>query len=397
VRLPLVLTLILIVIGILIDIYVYSCICKRVKVNEKLYKRLHIWSSVVLNIGILVFVSLPRRNGTDIQLLAINWALYTYLSVFIPKLIFFAIDIIASIPRLFGLRRIKAITSIGAISSVIVFIIMWWGALINRYNLDIKGVEVTMPHLPDQFEGYRIIQISDLHLGSFGSDTEFIEKIVSEINSIRPDMIVFTGDLVNRRSSEAKPFVPTLSRLYAKDGVYSILGNHDYGDYADWESPAQKKENLELMKEIQKEMGWHLLLDSTVRIRRGSATLALIGVENIGDPPFTVYGSLERAYPAPRNNDECKILLTHNPAHWANNIADNTDETIDLTLSGHTHAMQLSVCNWSPAMWAYPTWSGLYTDLSKERSLYVNIGLGTVGMPMRIGATPEITVFTLTK
>lgn len=396
-RLPLAATLILVFIGAILDAYIYGCIKKRAVAKRKTWCSVQVWSAVIFNAGILLFIALPRRNGSDSQLLAISWALYSYLSIYVSKLLFVIIDIVASLPCLFHKKRIMAITYVGIVAAVILFLVMWWGALINRYKMDIREITVDLPHLPEQFEGYRIVQISDLHVGTYGKDPTYLKKVVTKINSLEPDMIVFTGDIVNRRTSELRPFVSTLAELKAKDGVISILGNHDYGDYSDWRSPELKKENLDTLIRIQKDMGWNLLLDTTVRIQRDSASLAIIGVENIGEPPFRVYGSLDRAYPAPRNNDECKILLTHNPAHWVNEIADNTDETIDLTLSGHTHAMQLQIGRWSPAKWIYPTWGGMYEDRSKERKLYVNIGLGSVGMPMRIGATPEITVFTLTR
>lgn len=396
-RLPIVTTLILVAISILIDWYIYNCISKRVERRKKFWQKFYLAVSIILNAGMIVFIALPRRNGSDSQLLVISWAFFTYLSFFFPKLIFTIIDLLASLPKLFKLRRIKMITYIGVAGAIAAFLLIWWGALINRFKMDIKDMTVELPHLPAQFEGYRIVQISDLHVGTYGSNKKYLEKVVEKINSLNPDLIVFTGDIVNRRSSELRPFVSTLAKLHAKDGVYSILGNHDYGDYSDWKSPQLKEENLETLKKMQKSMGWNLLLDQTVHLTRDSAQIALIGVENIGDPPFKQYGSLERAYPQNRDNEECKILLTHNPAHWVDKIADNSKENIDLTLSGHTHAMQLTIGRWSPAKWVYPTWGGLYVDKSKEHKLYVNIGLGSVGMPMRIGATPEITLFTLTK
>lgn len=396
-RLPLLMTLVLVFICLLTDIYIYRCITRRCVRHRKFWQRFQIISSAILNVGIIAFIALPRRNGSDLQLLTISWALYTYLSIFISKLVFVVFDLLASLPRIFKRKRIMVIVYTGIAVAILIFLAMWWGALINRYRVDVKEITTEMPQLPEQFDGYRIVQISDLHVGTYGKNPRYLEKVVERINSLNPDLIVFTGDLVNRRTSELRPFVSTLSRLHAKDGVYSILGNHDYGDYSDWRSPKLKEENLDNLKKLQKDMGWHLLLDRTERITRDSASIALIGVENIGDPPFKEYGSLERAYPYTRNNDECKILLTHNPAHWVKSIADNPYEKIDLTLSGHTHAMQLTVGRWSPAKWVYPTWGGMYFDKSKEHKLYVNIGLGSVGMPMRIGATPEVTLFTLTK
>ncbi|MDE5858007.1 MAG: metallophosphoesterase, partial [Muribaculaceae bacterium] len=229
---------------------------------------------------------------------------------------------------------------------------------------------------------------------TFGNQTKFVSRLVDEINNLNPDLIVFTGDIVNRNSNELIPFVSVLSRLQAKEGVISIMGNHDYGDYTTWESDKAKQENLKLLHNLEKKMGWDLLLNQSKNIYRGNDSILIIGVENIGDPPFHVYGSLEKAY-ANTSTPQTKILLSHNPAHWKNSIADNPGHKIDLTLSGHTHAMQVELLGMSPAVFRYPTWSGLYHDKTTSNRLYVNIGAGTVGLPMRIGATPEITLITL--
>ena len=208
--------------------------------------------------------------------------------------------------------------------------------------------------------------------------------------------MLFTGDIVNRRTDELLPQVKPLSRLKAADGVYSILGNHDYGDYKKWPSAEMKSENMDMMYRLQRDMGWNLMNNRSEYIRRGNDSIALIGVENWGDPPFTVYGDLDKAYPM-QSDSTFKILMTHNPAHWSEKIADNDTVNIALSLSGHTHAMQCQIGSWSPAEWRYDNWGGLYDDLSSRHKLYVNIGLGTVALPARIGATPEITVLTLRK
>ena len=208
---------------------------------------------------------------------------------------------------------------------------------------------------------------------------------------------MFTGDIVNRRSNELLPHTGALSRITARDGVYSILGNHDYGDYCEWPSAKAKQDNMNLLRSLQKGMGWKLLLNETEWLRRGGDSIAIIGVENIGDPPFHTYGDLAISYPGNLGDTTTKILLSHNPMHWVNDISGHTDKNIALTLAGHTHAMQMELFGWSPAEWRYPTWGGLYTDPEGRQNLYVNIGIGAVGMPMRIGATPEITTITLRK
>ncbi|MDE5643679.1 MAG: metallophosphoesterase [Muribaculaceae bacterium] len=218
--------------------------------------------------------------------------------------------------------------------------------------------------------------------------------MVEKVNSLHPDMIVFTGDIVNRHSQELQPFVQTLSGLDAPYGVWSILGNHDYGDYYEWASPQDKLQDIENLCGMQSRMGWHLLRNAHADITKGADTLKLIGVENLGDPPFRNYGDLAASYPD-LSDDRFKILLSHNPAHWTADIKGNENINIPLTLSGHTHAMQMSIGHSiSPAAFRYDTWGGMYAD-SVGHKLYVNIGMGEVGIPARIGATPEITIITL--
>ncbi len=383
-------------VDILVDGYIFRVIRKRLKESRK-WNIIHISLAALLFIAIGVALLMPRRSGTDGQLLTIMWLLYAYLSVYIPKILFVIIDLIARIPVLFKRRRLKWLTRAGAGAALLIFISMWWGALLNRYNLDVKIVDIEIPDLPKSFENYTIVQISDLHVGSYGKDTTFVKQLVDEINFLEPEMIVFTGDIVNRKTSELIPFMESLSKLTAPDGVISVLGNHDYGDYASWKSEADKQANLDRMIKCQREMGWKLLLNETEFIHRGEDSIAIIGVENIGDPPFHSYGDLNKAYPT-LNDSVVKILLSHNPAHWQADIRRNPDVNIPLTLSGHTHAMQFAMGGLSPARLRYKYWGGLYDDggVTNNR-LYVNIGIGTVGFPARIGATPEITIFKLTK
>lgn len=271
---------------------------------------------------------------------------------------------------------------------------MWWGATINRFHIDVNRVEVHVDGLPEEFEGITIAQFSDLHTGTFGTDTTFVGKLVDRINSLHPDIIVFTGDIVNRSSDEMRPFTTVLNRLHAPEGVYAILGNHDYGDYHNWPSAESKQANMNELYCLYSLTSMKLLRNETTWLHRGNDSIALIGVENIGDPPFTIYGSLTQAYPNLQDSN-AKILLTHNPQHWVDSISSDPKANVALTLSGHTHAMQIEVAGISPAALRYQTWGGLYNAPDGHRHLYVNIGTGTVGIPMRLGATPEITLITL--
>lgn len=386
--------IILIVVNVFVDIYIWRCIVN--KERKRWPGVVYAWSSLFFIIFIIVTVALPRRSGSDTVLLAVMWMLYTYLSVYISKYVFCIISFIGLIPRLWRGKRWKAMNIIGSVAAIAVFVTMWWGALINRTRYQIKEVEIEFADLPDAFDGYRVLQFSDFHVGTYGSDTTFVSEIVDVINNQSADLVLFTGDIVNRRTDELLPQVKPLSRLKAADGVYSILGNHDYGDYKKWPSAEMKSENMDMMYRLQRDMGWNLMNNRSEYIRRGNDSIALIGVENWGDPPFTVYGDLDKAYPM-QSDSTFKILMTHNPAHWSEKIADNDTVNIALSLSGHTHAMQCQIGSWSPAEWRYDNWGGLYDDLSSRHKLYVNIGLGTVALPARIGATPEITVSTLRK
>ena len=387
-RLPLAMALLGLALNIAIDFYIWRRLHRHPRA-----RKLHIAASVVLSLLWAGIICVPKRVGDDAFLVRIMWAIYAYWSVYLPKYIAVIFDAAGALPHLWHRRRWHVLTIAGVALGVVSFGAMWWGALVERFRLDVREVEIDIPTLPQSFRGMRIVQISDWHVGSYADDTIFVAKTVDAINALHPDIILFTGDIVNRHSNELRPFTSPLSRLCAPLGVYSVMGNHDYGDYYNWTSEAAHKADADTLRALQRRMGWHMLDNSTAMLHRASDSIALIGVENIGEPPFTTRGDLRRAYP--HTDDEVtKILLSHNPRHWTDSIAGNNGAHIALTLSGHTHAMQMKIGSFSPASWKYPTWGGLYTD-SLGRHLYVNIGLGTVGLPMRIGATPEITLITL--
>lgn len=393
-RLPVILLALALLLYLAVDAYIYFVACRRS--HNRLFARIHLFSAAALYLLLAVALCLPMRTGQSSVLLAKMWLLFGFFTVVIGKFIFVLADIVAYLPRIFKKTRWRRFTPAGAILGAFVFASLWWGALVNRYNIDTVEIDIHISDLPDAFDGYRIVQISDLHVGTYGGDPAFVARLVGHVNSLHPDLILFTGDVVNRRTDEILPFVDALSKLSAPDGVYSILGNHDYGDYYDWNSDVEKKASLDSLIFLQRKMGWRLLLNEYDFIRHGVDSIALIGVENVGDPPFKVYGDLKVSYPD-LSDGITKILLTHNPAHWDMEIADNNKANVALTLSGHTHAMQIRVLGLSPAAWRYRHWGGLYRDGSGRHQLYVNIGVGTVGMPMRLGATPEVTVFTLKK
>ncbi|MDE6234133.1 MAG: metallophosphoesterase [Muribaculaceae bacterium] len=403
-RIPLMMALTLIILSVAVDSYIFADIRRnfpRRRAAAIAYGIL----SVLCWIFILICILMPRRDvgsGIEFQM----WGIYAYLSVYVPKIIFTLFSILGGFPRLFGRRTWHTGKWIGLPLAVISFVAMWWGALVTRSQIEVVDVNISSPRIPKSFNGYRIVQISDLHVGTWGNDTRFISRLCDSVNALRPDAIFFTGDIVNRQTGELQPFLRALSGLKAKDGVYSILGNHDYGDYIDWPTPQEKNENLQLLKNWQRQIGWRLLNNERTDLIANGDTIQLIGVENWGEPPFHQYGHLLDAYPLSTDSvknlkdNRYKILLTHNPEHWLREVTKISN--IDLTLSGHTHAMQFELrlgnWKWSPSALRYATWGGLYSRPATDGTpmkLYVNIGAGEVGMPFRIGATPEITVITL--
>jgi predicted MPP superfamily phosphohydrolase len=293
-----------------------------------------------------------------------------------------------------GMSRSEFINKFALLFGGTIFGTMLYG-MSNRYNYTIKNISLSFANLPKAFKGMKIVQISDIHSGSL-SDLTAVAKGIEKINAINADAIFFTGDLVNNKSDEAEDFIPIFSKLKAKHGVFSILGNHDYGDYVEWESKAHKKANLERLKEIHKENGWRLLLDEHIVLEQEGEKIALIGVENTSfKNRFQTYGSLEKAYKGSEIHP-FKILLSHDPSHWDGEINSNYKD-IDLTLSGHTHGFQFGIdipwLKWSPVQYVYKQWAGLYQK--DNQHLYVNRGFGFLGYPGRVGIMPEITVIEL--
>lgn len=392
-RLLLLPLIVIIVLNAGIDLYIYKALSQRCRSRRPAV--IQAVAASLLLVYIIVTLCLPRRSGDDTTLVTIMWLLFGYVSVYIPKYLFVVIDLLASVPRLWHRKRLKPVSVAGAVASVLCFAGLWWSALVTRNSIHVNEVTIDIPGLPEAFDGYRIVQFSDAHVGTYGTDTAFVSRAVDRMNALGADLIVFTGDIVNRRTDELEPHATPLSRLTAPDGVLAILGNHDYGDYSEWPSATDKTDNMKRLYALNRRMGWRLLLDETVMLHRGGDSIAVIGVENIGDAPFPAYGSLERAYPGSLSDSVAKILLSHNPAHWSDSIADMPGANVALTLSGHTHAMQCELFGWSPAKYRYRLWGGLYRSRG-GRQLYVNIGLGAVGMPVRIGqAVPEITSITL--
>lgn len=276
------------------------------------------------------------------------------------------------------------------------------GHNITRFQVEVKRAEIESSKLPASFDGFKVAQISDFHISSFdpNADQHFFSDLVANLQAEKPDIIVFTGDLVTIRSAEAYPFRDKLAQLTQATGIplFSILGNHDYADYMRQFDAQRRNQDVDSLISIQEQAHWTMLNNASTYIyNKEGDSIALVGVENIGEPPFSVYGNLEQAMASVGGKHAADslftILLSHNPTHWRSEVLPQTH--IDLTLSGHTHAMQFKIGNWSPSKWKYPEWMGLYQD--GDQYLYVNTGLGCVGPAIRIGVKPEITLLTLRK
>jgi len=292
-------------------------------------------------------------------------------------------------------RRFLSMIAMGI--AAIPFGALLYGMYRGKYNFQVLKYNLEFDDLPEAFDGFQITQISDVHSGSFDNRKK-IEYAIDLINEQKSDVILFTGDMVNNKAEEMVPWKDTFSRLEAKDGKYSILGNHDYGDYVAWETEELKVENLEDLKKLQKEIGFDLLLNESRYLQKGDDKIALVGVENWGRGGFKKAGDLKKSVEK-INKYDFKILMSHDPSHWEDIVVKDEDH-YHLTLSGHTHGMQFGIeipgwIKWSPVKWRYKYWAGIY----KEMGQYINVnrGFGFLGYPGRVGIWPEITVITLKK
>ena len=292
--------------------------------------------------------------------------------------------------------RKKFLSQLGIIFATAPFVSLLFGMHKGRFNFFTRHHRLNFPNLPSAFDGFKIIHISDIHLGSFASNYHKLEGIVDIINNEHADAIFFTGDLVNNFYEETLGWEKVFTQLKAKYGKFSILGNHDYGDYTDWDTPEEKEKNFNGIVEAHRRFGFKLLRDQSVSLDIGGEEIAITGVENWGHDPFPRYGDLKKAMKG-TGKFPFKILLSHDPDHWDEEVTDKT--SFDLMLAGHTHGMQFGIdwkgFRWSPAKYKFKRWDGLYQH--KSQYMYVNRGLGFLGMPARIGMHPEITVLHLGK
>lgn len=305
---------------------------------------------------------------------------------------YFGIDKNFSFPER---RRFLSMLALGI--AAVPFGALLYGMYKGKYNFKVLKYTLEFDDLPEAFNGYQITQISDVHSGSF-DNKEKVEYAIGLINEQKSDVLFFTGDMVNNKTEEMHPWKALFATLEAKDGKYAILGNHDYGDYVAWNSEAEKQQNLEDLKQLQKEIGFDLILNDHRYLVKGEDKIALVGVENWGRGGFKKAGDLTKASKNIKK-DDFKILLSHDPSHWEDVVLKD-DYHYHLTLSGHTHGMQFGIeipgfIKWSPASWRYKHWAGIYKELGQY--INVNRGFGFLGYPGRVGIWPEITVITLKK
>lgn len=324
----------------------------------------------------------------------VMWFYFLFLLIYIPKIIHITFYFLNYLFKKKFKRDTYYFDKIRIAITVFVLVIMLVGAFVTPNNFDVIKVELHVKHLPTSFDGYRIIQLSDIHLGSWGREYGKMKKIVRLVNKQHPDLIVFTGDMVNNYAEEAKGWKPAFLAMDKNIPKYAITGNHDYGDYTDWKSENDRKQNRLKIKQSITDFGFRLLLNEHVYLKKGNDSLMLVGVENWGKSGKSRYCDLNRAISGSKR-EELKILLSHDPNHWAEEVIGRDD--IFLTLSGHTHAAQLGIKIgnrlFSPAAFVFKYWVGLYQHVNQY--LYVNKGLGYIGLPMQIGVRPEITLIVL--
>ena len=320
------------------------------------------------------------------------------ISSFVPKILFIVIiSVLYYSNYIFSETDSVLIVPIfGLIAGFLPFFAIVYAIFKSAYRFKIHRVEVHPKDLPSNFDGLKIVHISDLHVGSFSYRYRILEKVVHLINDLDADLILFTGDLVNNYAWELKGWDQVLNKLSARKGKFAVLGNHDYGDYSPWISEEAKKENFEEIKNFYQKIDFQLLLNASEVLTVNNQSIGILGVENWGLPPFRQDGDLEKAWKDVKNLP-FTILLSHDPSHWDAEVIDKTD--IDLTLSGHTHGMQAGIKimgkQWSPIQYKYKRWAGLYAH--KKQYLYVTRGLGWLGFPGRMGMRPEITLIELKK
>lgn len=336
-----------------------------------------------------------KFNHSFIVATEMQWVFFVFGLIYAPKIIYIIFDYFNDLHNKKIKTRSYLMRSVGYAVSVFAVLIMGYGNVVTRDEIELVKTEIKVKHLPDSFNGYKIAVFADLHIGNWHNRYEIMENIARMINNENPDIIIFAGDMVNNFAEELQGWSPYFLPLKSKDGKFAVLGNHDYGDYSNWKNDEVKEKNLDGIKKGIGELGFKLLLNENCDLIKGNDTITLVGVENFSDKtPKNNYCDLKKALKNTRS-DRSKILITHDPKHWDAEVVGKND--IFLTISGHTHGGQIGIINkcirFSPVMFEFKQWEGLYQK--GNQYIYVNRGAGFVGLPMRIGVKPEVTIITL--
>lgn len=406
---------IIILLFLLLDWYVYQGV-KTLSLHSsdttKKWLAIIYWAVTVLSIALLLsFLFLgPDKIGRGLRSFII---IFIFSNLFF-KLFFTIILLLEDIVRLVrwlvalvanpapsgegtAIPRSQFISAVGLTLASIPFVSMLYGILIGAHDYRVRKVKIALKNLPASFEGFKILQLSDIHSGSF-TNPELVQKGIDLANAQKADVVFFTGDLVNNIADEVGEYQQMFASIKAPMGVYSVLGNHDYGDYVEWASPSAKRDNLDQLIGIHKAMGWDILVNEHRILKKGNDQIAVIGIENWGAKGrFPKYGKMKEAV---KNMEPAsvKLLLSHDPSHWDAQVIPEYGD-IDVMFAGHTHGMQFGVeiagIKWSPVKYMYEQWGGLYQK--GKQFLYVNRGFGYIGFPGRVGMPPEITVVELVR
>ena len=374
------------------DLFFYHKLSKRTSKN--ILFALHFLPGVLF-IASFLYIRFGLKNTHSFQLTSyLMWLILAFISIYIPKIIYAFFHFFNFSVKKILVKETNLFRYVGLVMGTLALFLILYGGFFTPSNFKLRKVVIEIAELPAAFNGYRIIQFSDFHIGNWDQNYAIMAPISKLMNDQNPDMIVFTGDMVNNFANEANGWEPYFKQLKSKHGNYAIMGNHDYGNYAVWKSQKERDENLRKTKQAIRNLGFRLLLNENISLKRGSAQMVLIGVEDWGMAPPLKYGDLKKAM---RGTEKIpmKILLSHDPSHWDAQVVGR--ERIPLTLSGHTHGGQLGYrfenSHHSPSSFVFEQWDGLYQK--EKQFLYVNTGLGFVGMRLRIGIPPEITLIEL--
>jgi hypothetical protein len=388
-----------------LQLYAYLGLRASLFSGSGIFQLTSILSAVLIVAGLVMMMTGMRQpEGTGLlQNLLFGMAFSLIMANLLMTAIFFTEDILRGFLWLFQsavhfrpaqmISRSFVAGTLALGIAFLTFVLVNYGVWFGRYQFRVHHQLIQSEKLPESFDGFTIAHISDLHLGTFDQQQR-VQKGFDLLMQQKPDLILFSGDMVNNRAEEAVPYVEMLAGLKAPYGKFSVMGNHDYGDYVDWKTPDEKNQNVQFLRDIQHEMGFRQMKNEHLALARGGDTIYLAGVENWGKPPFPQHGDLQKALDGLTSNDFV-VLLSHDPSHWREQVVDSGKA--DLTLSGHTHGMQFGIelgqFKWSPVKYRYPEWAGLFSEGNKH--LYVNRGFGSIGYPGRVGIWPEITLIEL--